>query len=56
MHSTVREEEFMGWTTGVRFLAGAVMGLCLFAIASRPALGPIQTPIFPWGKAAGVQS
>jgi len=32
----------MGWTTGVQFPAGAVTGYFLFAIASRPALGPTQ--------------
>jgi hypothetical protein len=34
-----------GWTTGVRFSAGAVMGCFLFATASRPALEPTQPPI-----------
>jgi len=32
----------MGWMTGIQFLAGAMMGIFLFAIVSRPALGPTQ--------------
>jgi hypothetical protein len=35
----------MGWTTGVQLLAGEMMGFFLFAIVSRPALGPTQPPI-----------
>jgi hypothetical protein len=34
----------MGWMTGVYFPAGTMLGF-LFATASRPGLGPIQTPI-----------
>jgi len=33
------------WMTGIQFPAGAIMGFCLFASASRRALGPIQAPI-----------
>jgi len=29
-----------GWTTGVRFLVGAMIGFFLFVAASRLALGP----------------
>jgi len=54
----------MGWTTGVQFLAWAMMGLFLFATISRMALGPTQPPIqwIPWaltgvgGKAVKTQS
>jgi len=35
----------MDLTTGVRFLAGAVMFLLLFAITSRPAMGSTHLPI-----------
>jgi len=49
----------MGWTTGVQFPPGAMVGL-LFAIASRPALGPAKPPYpldtegcYRRGKAAG---
>jgi hypothetical protein len=49
-----------GWTTGIRFPAGAMMGFLLFATATRPALGPTQ-PLIQWvpgachraGKGAG---
>jgi hypothetical protein len=34
-----------GWTTRVRFPAGALKGCFLFAIAYRPVLGPTQLPI-----------
>jgi len=34
-----------GWTTGVQFSAGALMGIFLFTTASRPPLGNIQPPI-----------
>jgi len=34
-----------GWTTGVQFSAGVMMGFFLLATASRPALGPTQHPI-----------
>jgi hypothetical protein len=33
----------MSWTTGVQFVAGAVMGF-FFTISSRPALGPAHLP------------
>jgi len=36
-----------GSKTGVQFLAGAMMELLIFAIASRPALRPIQ-PLIQW--------
>jgi hypothetical protein len=36
-----------GCTTGLRFPAGAMMGLFLFATAFRPALGPTQ-PHIQW--------
>jgi hypothetical protein len=32
----------MSWTTGVQFLAGAMMGTVIFATASRPDLGLTQ--------------
>jgi len=35
----------MGWTTGVQFPAGTMLGFFLFAIASRPALRPTRNPI-----------
>jgi hypothetical protein len=35
----------MGWTTGVQLPAGAMIGLFLFATASRPVLGPTQPPV-----------
>jgi len=45
-----------GWTTGVRFLAGA--GIFFFATTFRPTLGPTKPlgsgSLFPGGKAAGV--
>jgi hypothetical protein len=34
----------MGWTTGVQFLTGKMMGFFLFATASRPALRPNHLP------------
>jgi len=37
----------MGWTIGVRFLAGAMIGIFLFPTASRPALDPTQ-PLVQW--------
>jgi len=44
--------------TGVQLLAGAIVGICLFATASKPALGPTQLQwvpgaLSPGGKAAG---
>jgi len=35
----------MDWTTGVQFLAGAMMEFILFTTTSRPALEPTQPPI-----------
>jgi len=39
----------MGWTTGVQFLAGAMMGFFLFTTMSRLALGPTQPITWVWG-------
>jgi hypothetical protein len=33
------------WTTGVQSLAGAMIGIFLFALAARPALGPAQLSV-----------
>jgi len=41
----------MGWTTGVQFQAGAILGLFLSATASIPTLRPIQTSI-QWAPGA----
>jgi hypothetical protein len=30
----------MGWTTRVQFLAGAMMGIFIFATMTRPGVGP----------------
>jgi hypothetical protein len=35
----------MGWTTGLQFLEGAMMGFFLFTTASRLALEPTQPPV-----------
>jgi len=37
----------MVWMTGAEFLAGAMMGLLLFATVSRPALSPTR-PSLQW--------
>jgi len=38
-------EYVTSWMIGVQFPEGEIMGIFLFAIASRPALGPTQLPI-----------
>jgi hypothetical protein len=35
----------MGWTTGVRFSAGALNKISFSTTTSRPALGPTQPPV-----------
>jgi len=37
-------DEATGWTTGVQFPAGAMTESYIFATASRPVLGPTQSP------------
>jgi len=45
----------MGWTAWVQFLAGTMMGIYLFTVKSRLALGSTQPPnqwvprFLPWG-------
>jgi hypothetical protein len=47
----------MGWTTGIHFLAGAVMGLFLVTTTSSPAPGPTQLPVqwVPGASTPGVK-